>query len=284
MADDAVRPPQHQEHQPGSRTDMDPRPRDCGLDYKGSGKLAGKVAIVTGGDSGIGRATAVAFAKEGADVAIVYKDEACDAEGAARLITDAGQRCHGFMGDIGDPEFCREVVEKTVERLGRLDIVVNNASEQHVQESLEGISPEQLERTFRTNVFGMFYLTQAALPHLQEGSAIITTSSVTAFKGNPKLVDYSCTKGAQVAFTRSLAEQLMDKKIRVNAVAPGPVWTPLIPASFDEEKVATFGQDNPQGRAADADEIAPAFVYLASDDSRFVTGQVMHVNGGAYFG
>ncbi|HYG27094.1 MAG TPA: SDR family oxidoreductase, partial [Caulobacteraceae bacterium] len=199
-------------------------------------------------------------------------------------ITDAGRRAHGFMGDLGDPEFCREVVEKTVERLGRLDIVVNNASEQHVQDRLEDLPPEQLERTFRTNVFGMFYLTQAALRHMGEGSAIVTTTSVTAFKGNPKLVDYSCTKGAQVAFTRSMAEQLMERKIRVNAVAPGPVWTPLIPASFDEEKVAKFGQDNPQGRAADADEIAPAFVYLASDDASFVTGQIIHVNGGAYFG
>jgi NAD(P)-dependent dehydrogenase (short-subunit alcohol dehydrogenase family) len=283
MADDA-RPPQHQDHQPGDRAEMEPRPKDSGVNYRGSGKLEGKVAIVTGGDSGIGRAVAVAFAKEGADVAIVYKDETCDAEGAARLITDAGRRCHGFIGDLGDPAFCREVVEKTVERLGRLDILVNNAAEQHVQDRLEDISPEQLERTFRTNIFGCFYMAQAALPHMQEGSVIINTTSVTAFKGNPKLVDYSATKGAQVAFTRSLAEQLMERKIRVNGVAPGPVWTPLIPASFDAEKVAEFGQDNPQGRAADADEIAPAFVYLASEDGRFVTGQIMHVNGGAYFG
>ena len=283
MADDA-RPPQQQDHQPGVRTEMEPRPSDCAVNYRGSGKLEGKVAIVTGGDSGIGRAVAVAFAKEGADVAIVYKDEKCDAEGAAKLVTDAGRRCHGFMGDIGDPAFCREVAEKTVERLGRIDIVINNASEQHVQDRLEDIPPEQLERTFRTNVFGMFFLTQACLPHMGEGAAIVTTTSVTAFKGNPKLVDYSCTKGAQVAFTRSLAEQLTERKIRVNAVAPGPVWTPLIPASFDAEKVAHFGEDNPQGRAAEADEIAPAFVYLASEDSRFVTGQVIHVNGGAYYG
>ena len=283
MPDDA-RPPQHQDHQPGSRAEMEPRPRDCALDYKGSGKLTGKVAIVTGGDSGIGRAVAVAFAKEGADIAFLYKDERCDAQGAAKLITEAGRRAHGFMGDLGDPTFCREVAEKTVERLGRIDILVNNASEQHVQERLEDIPPEQLERTFRTNVFGMFYLTQACLPHMGEGAAIVTTASVTAFKGNPTLVDYSATKGAQVAFTRSLAEQLTERKIRVNAVAPGPVWTPLIPASFDAEKVAKFGQDNPQGRAAEADEIAPAFVYLASDDSRFVTGQVIHVNGGSYYG
>ena len=284
MADDAARPPQHQDHQPGDRAQMEPRPKDCAADYRGSGKLTGKVAIVTGGDSGIGRSVAVAFAKEGADVAFVYKDERCDAQGAAWLITQAGRRAHGFMGDLGDPAFCREVAEKTVERLGRIDILINNASEQHVQDKLEDIPPEQLERTFRTNVFGMFYLTQACLPHMGEGSAIVTTTSVTAFKGNPKLVDYSCTKGAQVAFTRSLAEQLTERKIRVNAVAPGPVWTPLIPASFDAEKVARFGEDNPQGRAAEADEIAPAFVYLASDDSRFVTGQVIHVNGGAYYG
>lgn len=283
MADDA-RPPQHQDRQPGLRTEMEPRPRDCGLDYRGSGKLTGKVALVTGGDSGIGRAVAVAFAKEGADVAIVYKDETGDAEGAAKLVIDAGQRCHGFMGDIGDPAFCREVVEKTVERLGRLDILINNAAEQHVQERLEDVSPQQLERTFRTNIFGCFYMAQAALPHMGEGSAIVNTTSVTAFKGNPVLVDYSATKGALVAFTRSLAEQLTERRIRVNAVAPGPVWTPLIPASFDAGKVAHFGQDNPQGRAADADEIASAFVYLASGDAAFVTGQVIHVNGGAYYG
>jgi len=283
MADDA-RPPQQQDHQPGTRDEMEPKPRDCAADYRGSGKLTGKVALITGGDSGIGKAAAVAFAKEGADVAIVYKDERCDAQGTAALIDAAGQRCHGFMGDIGDPEFCREVVEKTVERLGRLDILVNNAAEQHVQERLEDITPDQLERTFRTNIFACFFMTQAALPHMGEGSAIVNTTSVTAFKGNPKLVDYSSTKGAQVSFTRSLAEQLIERKIRVNAVAPGPVWTPLIPASFDAEKVAEFGQDNPQGRAAEADELAPAYVYLASDDSRFVTGQVIHINGGAYYG
>ena len=283
MADDA-RPPQQQDHQPGTRDEMEPRPKDCAAGYRGSGKLTGKVALITGGDSGIGKAAAVAFAKEGADVAIVYKDERSDAQGTAQLIDAAGRRCHGFMGDVGDPAFCREVVEKTVERLGRLDILVNNAAEQHVQEKLEDITPEQLERTFRTNIFGCFFMTQAALPHMGEGSAIVNTTSVTAFKGNPKLVDYSSTKGAQVAFTRSLAEQLMERKIRVNAVAPGPVWTPLIPASFDAEKVAEFGTDNPQGRAAEADELAPAYVYLASDDSRFVTGQVIHINGGAYYG
>ena len=283
MADDA-RPPQHQEHQPGDRAEMQPRPSDCAIDYRGSGKLDGKVAIVTGGDSGIGRAVAVAFAKEGADIAIVYKDETCDAEGAARLITETGRRCHGFMGDIGDPAFCRDVADKTVERLGRLDILINNAAEQHVQEKIEDITPEQLERTFRTNIFGCFYMAQAALPHMGEGSVIVNTTSVTAFKGSPALLDYSSTKGAQVAFTRSLAQQLNERKIRVNAVAPGPVWTPLIPASFEAEKVAHFGEDNPQGRAAEADEIAPAFVYLASDDGRFVTGQVIHVNGGSYYG
>jgi NAD(P)-dependent dehydrogenase (short-subunit alcohol dehydrogenase family) len=283
MADDA-RPPQHQDHQPGVRTEMQPRPSDCALDYRGSGKLTGKVAVITGGDSGIGRAVAAAFAKEGADIAIVYKDETCDATGAAKLVTDAGRRCETFMGDIGNPAFCREAAEQTAARLGRIDILINNAAEQHVQEKIEDITPEQLERTFRTNIFGCFFMAQACLPHMREGGAIVNTTSVTAFKGNPKLLDYSSTKGAQVAFTRSLAEQLNERKIRVNAVAPGPVWTPLIPASFDPEKVARFGEDNPQGRAAEADEIAPAFVYLASDDSRFVTGQIIHVNGGSYYG
>ena len=283
MADDA-RPPQHQDHQPGDRQPMQPRPTDCAEGYVGSGRLTGKVAVVTGGDSGIGRSIAVAFAKEGADVAIVYKDERQDAEGAAALIDAQGRRCHGFMGDIGDPAFCEEVIAKTVERLGRLDILVNNAAEQHVQERFEDITPEQLERTFRTNIFACFHLTRAALPHMGEGSSILNCASVTAFAGNPDLIDYSATKGAMVSFTRSLAKHLTDRRIRVNAVAPGPVWTPLIPASFDAEKVAKFGQDNPQGRAAEADEISPAFVYLASDEARFVTGQVIHVNGGSYFG
>jgi NAD(P)-dependent dehydrogenase (short-subunit alcohol dehydrogenase family) len=283
MPDDA-RPPQHQDHQPGDRLEMTPPPKDCARDYIGSGRLTGKVALITGGDSGIGRSVAVAFAKEGADVAFIYKDETDDAHGAAALIDAQGRRCHGFMGDIGDAGFCAETVEKTVERLGRLDILINNAAEQHVCERFEDITPEQLEATFRTNIFAAFHLTRAALPHLGEGSSIVNTASVTAFAGNPQLIDYSATKGALVSFTRALAKHLTERKIRVNAVAPGPVWTPLIPASFDAEQTAKFGADNPQGRAAEADEISPAFVYLASDDARFVTGQVLHVNGGSYFG
>ncbi len=277
-------PPQEQDQQPGRREEMTPRPRSDDASYRGSGKLRGKVALITGGDSGIGRSAAIFFAREGADVAIVYLAEDEDAGSARSEVEEEGRRCVLIKGDIGDPAFCREAVEQTVGELGRLDILVNNAAEQHPQESLLDISDEQLERTFRTNIFSMFYLTKAALPHLeaQEGSSIINTTSVTAYRGSPGLIDYSATKGAIVAFTRSLAENLVDKGIRVNGVAPGPIWTPLIPSTFDEDKVKTFGADTPMKRAGQPEEVAPAYVFLASDDASYMTGQIIHVNGGDF--
>jgi NAD(P)-dependent dehydrogenase (short-subunit alcohol dehydrogenase family) len=275
-----LRPAQTQDRQPGVEHEMQPAPRFDDAERIGSGRLADRVAIVTGGDSGIGRAVALAFAKEGADVAIVHLEEDEDAEATREAVEDTGRRCLVLRGDVGDPEFCREVVDRTVRELGRLDVVVNNAGEQHPQDSIEGISPAQLERTFRTNIFAMFYLTSAAMKHLGEGAAIINTTSVTAYRGSPTLLDYAATKGAIVAFTRSLATSLAEKKIRVNAVAPGPVWTPLIPATFPAKKVATFGSDVPLRRAGEPAEIAPSYVFLASSDSSYMTGQVLHPNGG----
>ena len=272
-------PPQHQERQPGIEAEMAPKPiYDDGR--PGAGRLKDKVALITGGDSGIGRAVAVAFAKEGADVAIVYLDEHGDAEETKRLVEEKGRRCLTFAGDVGREAFCQEVVEKTVQGLGRLDVLVNNAAEQHTVESLEELTAEQLERTFRTNIFGYFFMAKAALPHLKEGASIINTTSVTAYRGHKQLLDYASTKGAIVAFTRSLAANLAEKKIRVNGVAPGPIWTPLIPASFGEEKVQDFGKDKPLGRAGQPAEVAPSYVFLASDDGSYFTGQVLHPNGG----
>jgi NAD(P)-dependent dehydrogenase (short-subunit alcohol dehydrogenase family) len=285
MPDQATpQPPQHQDRQPGLTAPMDPPPRDHAEGYRGAARLEGKVALITGGDSGIGRATAICFAKEGADIAILYLDEHEDAEATRRLVAAAGGRCIAIPGDIGDESICRKAVEKTVATFGRLDVLVNNAGEQHPQEALEEISTEQLERTFQTNVFGMFHITKAALAHLGEGAAIVNCASVTAYRGNPLLIDYSATKGAIVAFTRALAESLKKKKIRVNAVAPGPVWTPLIPASFDADKVASFGAGTFMERPAHADEIAPSFVFLASADAACMTGQVLHPNGGDIVG
>jgi NAD(P)-dependent dehydrogenase (short-subunit alcohol dehydrogenase family) len=259
---------------------MRPRPESDDPSQGGCGKLRNKVALITGGDSGIGRAVAVAYAKEGADVAVVYLNEHGDAEETQRLVEEQGRRCLLIAGDVGKEEFCQEAVDRTIREFGRLDILVNNAAEQHPQESLEKISAAQLERTFRTNIFSYFYMGKAALPHLKEGSSIINTTSVTAYKGSPQLLDYSSTKGAIVAFTRSLSQALADKQIRVNAVAPGPIWTPLIPSTFPPDKVATFGSDVPLKRAGQPEEVAPSYVFLASQDSSYTTGQVLHPNGG----
>ena len=273
-------PPQHQEKQPGIESEMTPRPEYKAPAYQAAGKLKDKVAIITGGDSGIGRAVAVLYAKEGADVAIVYKDEHSDAEETKKAVEQEGRKCILLPGDVGDEAFAKQAVEQTVSELGKLDIVVNNAAEQHVQQSIVDITAEQLERTFRTNIFGMFFITKAAVPHLKEGSAIINTTSVTAYRGEPVLLDYSSTKGAITAFTRALSMNIVEKGIRVNAVAPGPIWTPLIPASFDEEKVSKFGASQPMKRPGQPEEVAPAYVYLASTDSSYVSGQIIHVNGG----
>jgi NAD(P)-dependent dehydrogenase (short-subunit alcohol dehydrogenase family) len=278
------RPPQEQERQPGIEAEMKPRPKAEDPGDKGCGKLQDKVALITGGDSGIGRAVAIAFAKEGADVAIVYLDEHQDAEETQRQVAQEGRRCLMIAGDIGVEAFCHEAVNRTIAELGKLDILVNNAAEQHPQESIEQISAEQLDRTFRTNIYSYFFFTKAALKHLREGSAIINTTSVTAYRGSAHLIDYASTKGAIVAFTRSLAQAVIDKGIRVNGVAPGPVWTPLIPASFEAERVAKFGSDSPMGRAAEPAEIAPSYVFLASEDASYFSGQILHPNGGEIVG
>ncbi|HXK60393.1 MAG TPA: SDR family oxidoreductase [Acidobacteriota bacterium] len=278
-----IRREQKQDRQPGIESQMTPtKPVSESPEYRGSGKLERKVALITGGDSGIGRSVSILFAREGADVAVVYLNEHTDAEETRRQVEQEGKKCLLIAGDVGNEEFCQEAVSTTLEQLGRLDILVNNAAEQHPREKLEDISAEQLEKTFRTNIFSMFYMTKAALPHLTEGSTIVNTSSITAYRGNPQLIDYSATKGAIVAFTRSLAQSLVKRGIRVNGVAPGPIWTPLIPATFSEEKVSQFGADTPMGRAGEPFEVAPAFVFLASADSAFITGQFIHVNGGDF--
>jgi NAD(P)-dependent dehydrogenase (short-subunit alcohol dehydrogenase family) len=259
---------------------MTPRPASHAKQHKGSGKLAGKVALITGGDSGIGRAVAVLFAREGADVAIVYLNERDDARETSRLVKAEGRKCVLIAGDIGYERFCRDAVEQAVNELGRLDILVNNAAEQHPQESIEDIDREQLERTFQTNIFAMFFMTKAALKHMKKGAAIINTASITAYEGSPKLLDYASTKGAIVAFTRSLAKSLVEKGIRVNGVAPGPIWTPLIPSTFSPDKVARFGKDVPMGRPGQPEEVAPCYLFLASDDASYMTGQMLHPNGG----
>jgi NAD(P)-dependent dehydrogenase (short-subunit alcohol dehydrogenase family) len=274
------RPPQEQERQPGREDEMRPAPQSFAEGYVGSDKLAGQVVFITGGDSGIGRSVAIMMAKEGADVAIVYLEEHGDAEDTRAAIEKAGRRCLLIGGDVGDEDFCKAAIRQTMERYGRLDVLINNAAEQHQQEDPAAISGEQLRKTFATNLFSMFYLVAAALPHLGEGARIINTTSVTAYKGNPTLIDYSSTKGAIVAFTRSLSQNLVERGIRVNAVAPGPIWTPLIPASFDAEKVAKFGDQVPMKRAGEPDEVAPCFIFLAADSSSYMTGQVLHPNGG----
>lgn len=275
-----VRPAQEQP-EPGLQSEMTPQPRAARSSYKGSGKLEGKVALITGGDSGIGRSVAILYAREGADVAIVHlSEERTDADETRRLVEVEGRRCVAMVGDVGDEAICRDLVDGVIKEFGRLDILVNNAAEQHPQKSITDISTEQLEHTFRTNIFAMFHLVKAALPHLKEGSAIVNTTSVTAYRGSAKLLDYAATKGAIVSFTRSLAHSLVEKKIRVNAVAPGPIWTPLIPSTFPGEEVKTFGTDVPMGRSGEPDEVAPCYVFLASEDSSYFTGQVLHPNGG----
>jgi NAD(P)-dependent dehydrogenase (short-subunit alcohol dehydrogenase family) len=280
MPDENQTLPPQQQPEPGKEGEMTPRPEYRGEDYKAAGKLKGKVAIITGGDSGIGRSVAVLFAREGADVAILYLDQHQDAEETRRVVEEQGRKCLAFAGDVADRDVCHKVIDETLAKLGKLDILINNAAEQHPQEKLEDISEDQWEKTFRTNIFGMFQMTKAALPHLQKGASIINTTSVTAYKGSPQLLDYSATKGAITAFTRSLSMNLAERGIRVNGVAPGPIWTPLIPSTFDEEKVAKFGANVPMERPGQPDEVAPAYVYLASSDASYVSGQVIHVNGG----
>ncbi|MCY9374252.1 MULTISPECIES: SDR family oxidoreductase [Bacillus] len=271
-------PPQHQNQQPGFEYLMDPRPV---FDKpKIAKKLEGKTAIITGGDSGIGRAVSVLFAKEGANVVIVYLNEHQDAEETKQYVEKEGVKCLLIAGDIGDEAFCNDVVMQASQAFPSIDILVNNAAEQHVQPSIEKITSHQLIRTFQTNIFSMFYLTKAVLPHLKKGSSIINTASITAYKGHKTLIDYSATKGAIVTFTRSLSQSLVQQGIRVNAVAPGPIWTPLIPASFAAEDVEVFGSDVPMERPGQPVEVAPSYLYLASDDSTYVTGQTIHVNGG----
>lgn len=272
-------PPQTQKRQPGREHKMRPEP-DYEPRYPGSGRLSDKVALVTGGDSGIGRAVSVLFAREGAKVAIVYKEEETDAKQTAGLIEGEGGEVLMIKGDVGKKVFCDKAIEKTIARFGRIDVLVNNAAEQHTSEDLPEITEKQIEETFRTNIFGYIFMAQAALKKMRRGGAIVNTASVTAYRGSPHLVDYASTKGAIVAFTRSLSSQLAKKGIRVNAVAPGPIWTPLIPASFDRKKVAEFGIDVPLGRAGQPSEVAPSFLFLACDDSTYFTGQVLHPNGG----
>lgn len=275
-------PPQQQRRQPGQESEMSPEPVTIREDYRGSGKLEGRVALISGGDSGIGRAVAVHFAREGASVAIIYLEEDADAKETQRMVEAEGSECVLLKGDVADPEFCKRAVRDTVARLGGLNILVNNAAQQFPVDDPTELSAEQLERTFRVNLFGYVFLTQAALEHLMEGDSILNTSSITGFRGHETLLDYSATKGAIRVLTYSLAHQLIERGIRVNGVAPGPVWTPLIPASFPPEKVASFGADTPMKRPAQPCEVAPAYVFLASRDASYINGQFIHVNGGSF--
>ena len=279
-------PAQSQNRQPALESEMNPKPQYDRESYKGSDKLKGKVALITGGDSGIGRSVAVLYAKEGADVAIVYLNENQDAQKTKELVEAEGQKCLLLPGDISNEQFCAEVVQKTVQELGKLDILVNNAAEQYMEnpETLEDIDSARLGSIFSTNIFSMFYLCKAAIPHLKEGSSIINTTSINAYKGNAPLLSYSTTKGAILAFTRSLSQSLLKKGIRVNGVAPGPIWTPFIPDAFPAEQVEGFGKQVPMQRPGQPVEVATCFVFLASDDSSYFAGQVLHPNGGVVVG
>ncbi|MCK0159159.1 SDR family oxidoreductase [Allomuricauda sp. F6463D] len=273
-----------QKQQPGNQHQMEQQPVTIHEGYKGSGKLQDKVALITGGDSGIGRSVALHYAREGANVAIVYYNEEMDAEKTKEMIQEEQRKCFLIQGDIKDQHFCKEAVEQTVEHFGLLNVLVNNAAMQFPEESIEDIGFNQLKTTFETNVFSFFYFTQSALKYLEEGDAIINTASITAYRGKATLIDYASTKGAIVSFTRSLSTNLSNQGIRVNAVAPGPIWTPLIPASFDEKNVKEFGENVPLGRMGQPAEVGPAYVFLASEDSSYMTGQVMHINGGEIIG
>ena len=277
---EVMEPMVHQDDLPGHESALQPKP-DWEPRYPGSGRLDGKVALITGADSGIGRAVAALYAREGADVAIVYLCEHDDAEKTKQIVEDEGRRAITIAGDLGDKDFCQQAVDRTVRELGGLDILVNNAGEQHWQKDIRDISDEQLRRTFQTNIYSMFYLTQAARPHLKEGSAVVNCTSITMYKGSELLLDYSATKGAITAFTRSLSQSLVGDGIRVNAVAPGPIWTPLNPfGGQPEEKIPEFGKDTPMGRPGQPNEVAPSFLFLACEDSSYMTGQVLHPNGG----
>jgi len=277
---DVMEPMVHEDRLPGHESKLEPKP-DWQPRYPGSGRLKDKVALITGADSGIGRAVAALFAREGADIAILYLCEDDDAAKTNEIVEQEGRRAITIAGDIGDEQFCEKAVKQTVDQLGGLDILVNNAGEQHADKDIRAITEEQLRRTFQTNIFGMFFLTQAALPHLKEGSAIINTTSETTYEGSKLLLDYSATKGAIVGFTRSLAKNLVDKGIRVNGVAPGPIWTPLNPSGGQPpEKIPQFGKDTPMGRPGQPNEVAPSFLFLACDDSSYMTGQVLHPDGG----
>ena len=277
---DVMEPMVHEDRLPGHESMLEPKP-DWQPKYPGSGRLKDKVALITGADSGIGRAVAALFAREGADIAIIYLCEHDDAAKTKAIVEKEGRRALTIAGDIGDKHFCDEAVRQTIEKLGRLDVLVNNAGEQHYDKDIRDITEDQLKRTFQTNVYGMFYLTQAALPHLKQGSAIVNCTSETTYKGSSGLLDYSSTKGAILGFTRSLAKNLIEKGIRVNGVAPGPIWTPLNPSGGQPpEKIPEFGKSTPMGRPGQPNEVAPSFLFLACEDSSYMAGQVLHPDGG----
>lgn len=281
MAKQWTPPQQEQEHQPGVETMMEPRPESEMEHYRGANKLLNKKTIITGGDSGIGKATAIAFAKEGADCVIVYLEEHKDAERTRELVENAGRKCILMPGDVGDSAFCRKVIEMAADEFGKIDVLVNNAGIQYPLDDFTELTDEQLHKTFQVNLFSMFYTIREALKHMPAGGSIINTTSITAYEGNPSLIDYSSTKGGIVSLTRSLSRSLAPK-IRVNAVAPGPIWTPLIPSSFSGEKVKSFGASTDMGRPGQPDEVAPCYVFLASDDSSYITAQTLHPNGGRF--